>query len=348
MSDAGRPALPTRLIGLDWGTSSLRAYRMGDDGMVLETRSSDQGMLAASSNGPTGFSRAFADITQGWPVQDVPVIASGMVGAKQGWREAPYCLLPAGIEEVARALVTVEAMPQVTLHIVPGLRGNGAHGAPDVLRGEETQVFGLASEYAATGPHSEATIVLPGTHSKWVQVAQGRVTRFATFMTGELFALLRHHSILAKMMPDPANSDSHDSKLFAQGVNESLQSQVRSSTGEGPENAHSMGISSTGILGQLFAVRTRALMGEVPAAALPSYLSGLLIGEELRGAMQAGLLRSGELTIAGNAALGARYAEALSLARVRATQAADDIAARGLWRVARSAGLLAMGAGITH
>src|SRR5215203_3396657 len=176
-----------RLVALDWGTTSLRAYLIGDGGVVLERRAEPLGILRVPER---DFRAAFDTATAQWrQYPALPAIASGMIGSAQGWVEAPYTSLPADADSVARSLATV---PDVGLRIVPGLAQRD--GAPDVMRGEETQLFGAMRESSVLGDGGVA--VLPGTHAKWARVAGDRIVGFTTYMTGELFAVLAQHSIL--------------------------------------------------------------------------------------------------------------------------------------------------------
>lgn len=314
-----QPTTRAALIGLDWGTSSIRAYLLSATGAVLQQREGDEGILKAASLGfPAVFERYVGD----WRRRDPrpPLLMCGMVGSRQGWVEVPYLKCPASLADLAAALCRVEPAPGIgTLSIVPGLcMDDGPLAPPDVMRGEETQ---LAGAFAA--PDASGLCVLPGTHSKWARLAQGRIEHFATYMTGELFALLRQHSILGRLMPDEA---AHDEAAFAQGLHLALASEA---------NAH-------GLLHQLFSVRTLGLFGRLAPTALESYLSGMLIGSELASARYGGYLPASgptqaAIVIVGNHRLASLYRQALSLMGLRSTSAPTDAAARGLWRIARTA-----------
>ena len=271
------------LIAVDWGTSSLRGARLDETGRVLEERSAPLGIL----NVPNGdFAGVFAAQFSDWlkPAGSVCLI-SGMAGSRQGWVEAPYVACPAGPDELRRHLHWIEPG---RIAIVPGL--SDEHGeVPDVMRGEEVQIFG-AMRLAGLG---EGLFVLPGTHSKWATVQGGRVTGFRTFMTGEFYGLLSQHSILARTLEADAPLDE---AAFLRGV-------TRAGNGQG-------------LLHNAFGVRALGLFGRLSPAESTSYLSGLLIGEELR--LQE--LPSGcEVIAIGAPALTARYALALGQrgARVR-------------------------------
>jgi 2-dehydro-3-deoxygalactonokinase len=296
----------TALIGLDWGTSNCRAFRIARDGAVLETRAGAKGILAVEGGDFTG---AFRAMLGDWlAAHDAPVLMSGMIGSRQGWVEAPYVELPAGAAQIAAALAPVPFAGRA-VRIVPGLAGDGLAGGRDVMRGEETQIAGALD--ALRG--GSGVLCLPGTHSKWVEVDAGNIVRFATFMTGEVYGVLRQHSILGRLM----EGDAQDEGAFAAGL--------------------ARGRNDGGLLHQLFAVRTEGLFGMTAPAALPSFLSGLLIGHEVRAAREA--FRAAQVTLIGAPALTRRYAVALGEARIESTVVAgDDAAAKGLWRFADSAG----------
>jgi len=273
------PASQRPVIAIDWGTSSLRGARLGATGEVLESRAFARGIL----NVPPGqFEAVFHEHFGDWmQAPDALCLISGMAGSRQGWQEAPYCPCPAGFAELGQHLVWLQPH---RMALVPGLSclGNDDLHTPDVMRGEEVQIFG-ALHLAGC---DSARLVLPGTHSKWVQVLSGHVTRFQTFMTGEVYALMSQHSILGKTLD---LNGAFDTAAFLQGVG---QSQTPGS-----------------VLHKLFAVRTLGLFERLSPAALSSYLSGLLIGEELR--TQNASPTIGPVILIGSHALTQRYTLAL-------------------------------------
>lgn len=287
------------LIAIDWGTSSLRAARLGPQGQVLEERASAQGILAVP---PDGFSAVFDALCAGWLQGDTLALMSGMVGSRQGWLEAPYCECPAGFDEVACRLTWLRPGQ---LAIVPGLRCEH-DGVPDVMRGEEVQVFGALQQLGL----DDATLVLPGTHSKWVTVRARRIEQFCTYMTGEFYALLRQHSILSRTLP--ADEGPLQEDAFDQGVDQALH---------GPS-----------LLATAFSTRTLALFERLAPQALPSYLSGLVIGEELR-AQAPG---SGPVVVMGGPALASRYERALARCGVAARRADAHATWHGLWAIGQT------------
>ncbi len=263
------------LIAVDWGTSSLRGARLDEAGGVLEEKSAPLGIL----NVPNGdFAGVFASLFSDWmkPAGTVCLI-SGMAGSRQGWVEAPYAACPAGPEELRQYLHWIEPG---RIALVPGLSVEQGE-VPDVMRGEEVQIFG-AMRLAGL---AEGLFVLPGTHSKWVTVREGRVTGFRTYMTGEFYGLLSQHSILARTLEADAPLDE---AMFRRGV-------MRAGEGEG-------------LLHNAFGARALALFDRLSPPQSASYLSGLLIGEELRAQE---LSSGGQVIAIGAPALTARYALAL-------------------------------------
>jgi 2-dehydro-3-deoxygalactonokinase len=302
-----------RLLALDWGTSSLRAHLLGEGGAIVEARHQPWGLLHLPEG---GFAAALEGVAGDWlhTVPALPVIASGMVGSAQGWREAPYASCPADAAALAAQLLRFEALPGVTLHFVPGVRLAGPR--PDVMRGEETQVVGLLALQPALA--ERARLVMPGTHSKWVRVEAGRIVDFHTYMTGELFALLREHSILGRPAREAGGGLASDA-AFERGV-----AAVRTA-------------GASGATALLFSTRALVLGGQLPAGDSLEYLSGLLVGEELRCALADDDRVSPVLV--GDAALCARYSRALTLFDRASQTAGEGAAAAGLWHIARRAGL---------
>jgi 2-dehydro-3-deoxygalactonokinase len=311
----------THLIGLDWGTTWLRAYRFDGSGQVVESRQQPSGVLqiAAEGGAPAGFERALDQACGDWMSADpaCALLACGMIGSAQGWREAPYVELPASLDALARALTAVATARGAALHLIPGLVARGP--LPEVLRGEETQVAGVIE---GTGAPVDAWIGLPGTHAKWVRVRDRRVVGFHTFMTGELFAALCAHTILGRTMrPAPAP----DLGAFDRGVAIARSPQAR-----------------LGVLSTVFSARTLGLVGELESEAQADYLSGLLIGHEIAALDQLGEpLRP--LVLVGDGALCERYRRALAAFGHPPAAIAAGATERGLWRIAVSAGLVGDG-----
>ena len=305
------------MIAIDWGTSALRGALLDRQGGVLQERSAPMGILHVP---PGGFEAVFNDLFGDWmrPPSQVALMA-GMVGSQQGWQEAAYCPCPARAQDIAGALRWVQAG---RIAIVPGLSCQHAglpdapelSQVPDVMRGEETQILGAL---AATGL-KDATLVLPGTHSKWARVRDQRIEDFTSYMTGEVYQLLRHHSLLARTLPPADDPTTADDEAFTWGVRRALQ--------------------GGGLLHTAFSVRTLSLFRQVPSQRLPDYLSGLVIGEEVRHHAPD---PATPVLLVGASALTARYQRALALAGVQARPLEGSVTWAGLWRLARELDLKA-------
>lgn len=291
------------MIGIDWGSSGFRAYRLADDGSIRERRTATSGIASLT---PTDYAAVLQQQIGDWLRDDpaAPVLLSGMVGSSQGWREAPYAECPAGMAELAARLCPVDLGDGRVARIVPGLSCHGADGHPDVMRGEETQIFGL--DVPAT-----ATLCMPGTHSKHVQLRDGRIAGFATAMTGEVFGLLKSHGLIAAMLA-PDGNETLDATAFEAGL--------------------ALSGHPGGLLHHIFTVRTRRLFNELSAGAATHYLSGILIGHELRATAWAG-----KVVIVGTGGLAMRYRKAFAFLGIDADVAPEDAAATGLYRLGRLA-----------
>jgi len=293
------------MIGIDWGTTSLRAYRLDESGAVLEQRESAQGILSVPEG---GFPAVLdAEIRPWLDAGEELVLLCGMVGSRQGWKEAPYLTCPAGPAEIAAAMVPLPLPGAARCLLVPGLTARGSGGVPDVMRGEETKLIGLLAELG----DGAATLCLPGTHSKWARLEGGRIAGFATRMTGETRAVLLAHSILGRLSA-PAHGPAEEA--FRRGL--------RRSRDRG------------GLLHHLFGTRALGLMGELAPEETDDYLSGLLIGHEVRAAVEDGA--PGTVHLAGSATLCRLYALAFAEYGFGHRQHDPDIAARGLALLGRT------------
>jgi 2-dehydro-3-deoxygalactonokinase len=313
------------LLALDWGTSSLRAYAMDAGGAVLATRRSEHGVMNLPVRPDIGsateaFEAALQALCGDWLAAqpDTPVIACGMVGSAQGWREARYQSLPARVSELAKAMTAIERPGGPPLHVVPGLLQAGE--LPNVMRGEETQIAGVLQSLADEGQAPPRLVVgLPGSHTKWAWIEGGAVVRFETFMTGEIYAALSQHTILSRTM---VTGSPHDEPSFARGLRV-----ARSALG------------AMGVLSTVFSVRTLGLTGQLAGSAQPDYLSGLLIGHEV--AAIAPTLQDGTLVVlCGEPLLCLRYSTALEAQGLPAPEIRSGVTPLGLWRIALAAGLV--------
>jgi 2-dehydro-3-deoxygalactonokinase len=264
MSDEG-------LIAIDWGTSRFRAYRLDSAGAVTGRVTADDGM---STVAPGAFLAVLNRHCGAWmsDAPGAPVLMAGMVGSRNGWAEAAYAPCPASPASVAAAFLRMSER----ISIVPGVIARGPAG-PDVMRGEETLIFGSGV--------TDGVVCLPGTHSKWAKVEGGAIVDFATFVTGESFALFRGQSLLGRLAAEP-----EDLKGFDDGLAAARQ--------------------PGGLLNRLFQARARVLDGVMEGARVGPYLSGLLIGSEIEGAASRHGVEQG-VTIIADGVLAAHYVSAL-------------------------------------
>lgn len=307
-----------RLLAVDWGTSSLRAWLLGDGGRVLSARRRAKGLLSiadipAAERGAE-YEAVFLDLCDDWlgTHPALPAIACGMVGSSEGWADAGYLTVPTKLSFDATDLTEIRHARGV-LHLVPGLRVASQTDKPgDLLRGEECQ---LAGALEAVGPdHAGLTVVLPGTHTKWVRVDDGVVTSFTTVMTGEIFGLLLKHGLLARTAA-PGGSDEH---AFDRGLRTTAE---------------------RGLPAELFGARALVLDGLLDPTSVSDYLSGVLIADEVR--HQLPLHEpAGEFVLCGTPELCGHYARALRRNGADPRILAEDTTARGLWTIAAATGLI--------
>jgi 2-dehydro-3-deoxygalactonokinase len=299
------------LIGIDWGTTRLRAFQIGVDGQVLDRRASDRG-IAEIRDGD--FDRVLRDIIGGWP-SGIPILMCGMVGSRQGWQEVPYRPCPAGASDLASTLCPIQTS-YGPAWIVGGLStisdqhdagGRSERRLYDVMRGEETQIVGVTSHGGQT------LMITPGTHSKWAVVQAGNIESFRTYMTGEIYAVLQKHSILGRLMQDGIGGQ-FDAASFLDGIH--------------------LGLEETALLHSLFNVRTQGLFEQKTPAGLVQYLSGILIGSEVSAEARNHVVDSTVVVIA-SSELASLYQIALSacgFCNVRHVDA-EGAVVQGLWNL---------------
>ena len=277
--------LPAAYALVDWGTTNLRVWLTGHAGQVLAAKTTADGMGTLARD---QFAGVLENILTGLDAApELPVMICGMAGSRQGWREAPYASTPVALTNLAAQSVAFQSYNRL-VRILPGIARKNA-SRPDVMRGEETQLLGLSvSKDIHTG-----LACLPGTHSKWVKLEDGAVSDFVSVMTGELYALLRQHSILRHSTGGNAKVSATD-PLFLEHVQ--------------------IGLSKEGGLGRLFSIRAATLLNNADAAQSSAALSGLLIGTEIRDASAVLGAESGEIHIIGSGSLGLLYQAALSVA----------------------------------
>ena len=294
------PPQTPALVSVDWGTSSFRAYLAAADGSLIDEVAADKGALGLAG----GHEAFLASRVGAWKSRfpAAPIFMSGMVGSRQGWVEAPYAACPAGVGEIAAATLTIPSAKLGRILLAPGLSALDARGAPDVMRGEETQILGALR---ASG-RADGLFVLPGTHSKWARVEAGRILAFETFMTGEVFAALKDHTVLGRLM----------GKARGRGEPTGFALGVRAAAAlERPGD----------LLHAIFMTRTLGLFDRVAADQLAEYLSGLLIGAEIL----AGARGAGSALVIGSPALAERYRTAGALLGIDLSPAPPNCATLG-------------------
>jgi len=282
------------MIGVDWGTSNFRAFLLDARGNIRDRRKASIGVLHVVDGRFAETLRA--QVGEWLDRGEDRVLACGAVGSREGWREMPYLPCPIGVAELARATVTVPfAGAQVRL--VPGVGYVDAQGVPDTMRSEETQIAGIRAELGDRG-----LVCLPGTHSKWARLREGRIVSYASHMTGEVYGALREHTIFARTMRDGPP----EWPAFEQGL-------ARSG-------------DPGGWLHHVFGVRALCVNRKLSETAAPWYLSGLLIGHEVRVALPPGEL----VHLVGEPNLTPPYARAIAVLGGEARIEDADAAARGL------------------
>lgn len=291
-------------VAVDWGTSSFRLWVLAASGAILGARRGPEGMVVAAGavgGFPAVLARHLAAVSA---PTDIPILIAGMAGARQGWREAPYITAPTLLIDLAGHAIAVPFEGR-DVRILPGI-AQRTLGAEDVMRGEETQLLGAQVQ--------NGMVCIPGTHSKWVTLAEGRITRFNTFMTGELFAVLGAHSILQHGVALGA-AVQPDDPAFLNAVLE-------------------MQADGAALTAKLFSVRARGLVAEADGASGAARLSGLLIGAEIAAANVSGpvtLLASGGASDLYAAAFEAFGVETTTMEAEAASQHGLLQAARMIW-----------------
>jgi len=265
---------PEGFIGVDWGTTNRRAYLIDAGGAPRGEFEDGQGILSLA---PGGFPAAVAEIRS--RLGNLPLLMAGMVGSNRGWVEAPYAPCPAGVSDLVGGIAWPEAGRTA---IVPGVCYAGA-GHADIMRGEEVQLLGAV---ASGSIPPDCIVCHPGTHNKWVKVAGGRIASFATVMTGEMFGLLKEQSILSDVLRSPVVAR----EAFGSGVETALKGRA--------------------LTADLFSVRARVVLKQLPPADAASFTSGLLIGADIRTGLDE--IGHGEIIVMGRPELTSLYASALA------------------------------------
>ncbi len=292
-------------IGLDWGTTSFRAYLVNGEGAVTDQVSAAEGILAVKDG---AFEQALELHISTWD-KSLPIVASGMITSRQGWVELPYVDCPAGPEDLAKAVNTKSLNSGRTIHFLTGLHLHSPTLGHDVMRSEETQVFGAMDSGAKH-------FVTPGTHSKWIDVEDGKITNFATYVTGETFAVMKAHSILGRLMAN----DMDDEHAFLKGIDRAFA-------------------DPAGLLHNLFSARSLGLYEELPPEQISSYLSGLIIGAEIGHAISMRDSTQHYMVLA-SPGIGGKYMTAMKHAGLRVSMGDPLAIVKGERAVAEAAGLI--------
>ena len=269
-------------VAVDWGTTSFRAYLVDGQGVVIDQVAAAEGILAVKDG---NFDAVLESRIAAWD-KALPILAAGMITSRQGWIERPYVDCPAGVADMAKGLFRHVMVSGRMVQFSTGLHYESPTLGHDVMRSEETQVFGSLTEGATH-------FITPGTHSKWIDVEGGKITRFATYVTGEMFAVLRVHSILGRLM----TGEAFDEVTFRCGVEKSL--------------AEPAGLSHV-----LFSARSLALYNEIAGESVFSYLSGLLVGAEVAHALMDRDAAADYMVLA-SPKIGGAYVAALDVAGVK-------------------------------
>ena len=292
-------------ISLDWGTTSFRAYEINAQGNVTNQVAAPEGILAVKNQ---RFEETLESHIGTWD-KSLPILASGMITSRQGWVECPYTECPAGASDLANSITRKTTATGRTIHFITGLHYNSPSITHDVIRGEETQVIGSLGTGASH-------FITRGTHCKWIDIAENNVSGFATYMTGESFAIYKQYSILGRLMNDAPQDDT----AFKQGVEKAFA-------------------DPSGMLHTLFSVRSLGLFESLTAEKLASYLSGLLIGYEVAHAT-AGHDRAAKYVVLGAPEQTATCIMALKLAGLTIEQGDPISAIAGQRIIAKEAGIL--------
>ncbi|WP_111977178.1 2-dehydro-3-deoxygalactonokinase [Algibacillus agarilyticus] len=281
--------IATDLLIIDWGTTNFRAFAMDESGTVIDKKEQPMGLLQVEDG---NFAAALESVLTGWihNYQTTPVYMAGMVGSQMGWVNVDYTSTPVGEDSLANNVHSFELPWGAKATIIPGVSHQIDTGAFDVMRGEEVQLFGLSKVVK----QDTLAVILPGTHSKHATFSHGKMTAFSSFMTGELFSVISKHTILGKGLPEQLDSP----YAFLKGVKEGKITNKLTST--------------------LFATRTHRLFNNIAETAVLDYLSGLLIGNELKS------LTQDHVYLVGGTSLCERYKAACEALNISSTYLNGD------------------------
>ncbi len=301
-------------IGTDWGTTSFRSYLIASDGELLDRIVRPAGILTVEDG---NFGAVLHNVCEEWMREHpaIPVLMCGMIGSRHGWRDVPYVIGEVGAAELASATLVVQEEPN-RIQIVPGLQATCFDGGPDVMRGEETILIGAI----AAGAPQTGLFCLPGTHSKWVAVQNGNIGSFSTYLTGELFAMLKERSVLTGLIAEKSKlPDALHEQSFHHGL--------------------AMASDGTSLLHRLFSIRAQYLTESVPRYVVEDVLSGLLIGTEIISVAQQLRRHAGKITLLSSGTIAKRYRSALTyFGHASELIEADAVCVLGLCAIAEKLG----------
>lgn len=294
---------PSHIV-VDWGTTSLRAFLISQDGTIGDRLETERGIQFIADG---AYDAELTSTVSKWIAAHgiLPVLALGMVTSRNGWVEVPYVSCPATAADLAGGIIARQLANGCPVFLLPGITDRTRTPFPDVMRGEETQIVGF-------GLDKDICVILPGTHSKWARIGEGRIQGFQTFVTGEIFALLSQHSFIAKAAGTAAGEV--DWRAFERGAAEAGRAL--------PE--------TDAMLSLLFSARTGILADKMIGTETRDYMSGLLIGHEFRQAELCGWFdREAEIGIVGNDGLNDRYERVARSLNLRVRKGKEEAAIDG-------------------
>lgn len=281
-------------IAIDWGSSTFRAFLVDETGAILAQTNTDEGVMQVPES---QFVDVLVNNCGDWLEEhgSLLVVMSGTIGSRNGWQETPYLPCPVSVKDLHHQSIPIENNRNLDIQVMPGVCGNNMFGGNDVMRGEEVQIFGAMD----TLNLENALVCLPGTHSKWCEFKNGKIVSLTTFMTGEMFALIRNSSAIGRLVED---SD-FDEASFLLGAEASR--------------------SEAGLLNALFSIRADVLLGDLACRSRASYLSGMLIGREILAVCKA-MKAIEDVVLVGSEALIHKYSRALAMEGVQSLSVGGD------------------------
>ena len=293
------------LIGVDWGSTRFRAYLLDEAGKLIDSVTSNRGIFSRKHKTYEEILFRNCERWLRW-MPEIPVLMAGMIGSRNGWIETGYLSCPVSVRSLGANIVQVQDICSHHAYIVPGISYLASPRMPDVIRGEETQIFGVLDRPAV----KNLIACVPGTHSKWIQVENNKITRFSTYITGEMFAAILRCGSISSILDDCT----HDADNFMEGVGVSQR--------------------AGGLLNHLFSIRSRAVTSRNGSVLNKSYLSGLLIGAEIRSALEI-YPEVSDIVVIGAESLIHDYSLAFSAMGISASSCTSENAfIKGLWKLA--------------